>query len=112
MTVTLKNKKPMIVVPDAVRRRAGLRAGQQIEFKVTGRAITIVPKISSGEEYPLETVTRIVNEQREKPMSARRLAALDVELKAYGAKQAKKAGIKERDIPRLIHEFRARRRTP
>jgi hypothetical protein len=53
---------------------------------------------------------RIIKEARENPMSPRQLAALDADLKAYGAKNAKKLGIKERDIPRLIHEFRAGRR--
>jgi AbrB family looped-hinge helix DNA binding protein len=111
MTVTLKSKKP-IVVPDSIRRKAGLRAGEQIEFKVSGRSITIVPKTPAREDYPMETVMRIIKEEREDPMSPSQLAALDAELKAYGAKNAKKLGIKERDIPRLIHEFRARRRTP
>jgi bifunctional DNA-binding transcriptional regulator/antitoxin component of YhaV-PrlF toxin-antitoxin module len=101
-----------IVVPEAVRRKAGLRAGQPVEFRVSGRAITIVPKEPSGGDYPMETVTRIVKEQAEKPMSPRQLAALDTELRAYGAKQAKKVGAKERDITRIIHESRARRRTP
>src|SRR5260370_42366711 len=110
MTLSLDNKP--IVVPDAVRRKAGLRRGDRIEFKVSGRAITIVPKESASDDYPMETVMRIVNEEKKHPMSARQAAALDAELMAYGAKQAKKLGIKERDIPRLIHESRARRRTP
>jgi bifunctional DNA-binding transcriptional regulator/antitoxin component of YhaV-PrlF toxin-antitoxin module len=101
-----------IVVPEAVRRKAGLRAGQPVEFRVSGRAITIVPKEPSGGEYPMEAVMRIVKEQTEKPMSPRRLATVDAQLKAYGTKQAKKAGVKERDITRIIHESRARRRTP
>jgi bifunctional DNA-binding transcriptional regulator/antitoxin component of YhaV-PrlF toxin-antitoxin module len=101
-----------IVVPEAVRRKAGLRAGQPVEFRVSGRAITIVPKEPSGGEYPMETVMRIVKEQTEKPMSPRRLATVDAELRAYGTKQAKKVGIKERDVTRIIHESRARRRTP
>jgi bifunctional DNA-binding transcriptional regulator/antitoxin component of YhaV-PrlF toxin-antitoxin module len=101
-----------IVVPEAVRRKAGLRAGQPVEFRVSGRAITIVPKEPSESDYPMETVMRIVKEQTEKPIRPRRLAALDTELRAYGAKQAKKVGVKERDISRIIHESRARRRTP
>jgi bifunctional DNA-binding transcriptional regulator/antitoxin component of YhaV-PrlF toxin-antitoxin module len=101
-----------IAVPEAVRRKAGLRAGQPVEFRVSGRAITIVPKEPSGGEFPMETVMRIVKEQTEKPMSPRRLATVDAQLRAYGTKQAKKVGLKERDITRIIHESRARRRTP
>jgi len=35
MTVAVKNKTPL-VVPPAVRERAGLKSGDQIEFKVSG----------------------------------------------------------------------------
>ncbi len=34
----------------------------------------------------------------------------DEELRGYGAAQAKKLGIKEKDIDRLIHEYRKERR--
>jgi bifunctional DNA-binding transcriptional regulator/antitoxin component of YhaV-PrlF toxin-antitoxin module len=108
MTKTLTTP---IVVPEAVRRKAGLRAGELVEFRVSGRAITIVPK-DSGSDYPMETVMRIVKEQTEKPMSRRRMTTLDAELRSYGAKQAKKVGVKERDVTRIIHESRSRRRTP
>jgi bifunctional DNA-binding transcriptional regulator/antitoxin component of YhaV-PrlF toxin-antitoxin module len=101
-----------IVVPEAVRRKAGLRAGQPVEFRVSGRAITIVPKEPSDRDFPMETVIRIAREQAEKPMSPRRLTALDAELRAYGTKQAMKVGVKERDVTRIIHESRARRRKP
>lgn len=111
MTVGVKNKPPVVVPPSALKR-AGFKRGQELEFKASGGVITIVPKTPSGEDYPLETVTRIVREAKENPMSRRQLAALDAEIAAYGARQAKKAGIKERDIPRLIHESRARHRTP
>lgn len=110
MTVTLKNKKP-IVVPDAVRRKAGLRTGDQIEFKVSGRVINIVPKSQSGDEFTSERVMKIIEEAKKNPMSRRELAVANARLMAYGARQAKKAGIKEGDIPRVIHESRSRRRT-
>ena len=47
MTKTLSTP---IVVPETVRRKAGLRRGEQIEFKVSGRAITIVPKSPSPDD--------------------------------------------------------------
>jgi bifunctional DNA-binding transcriptional regulator/antitoxin component of YhaV-PrlF toxin-antitoxin module len=43
MTVTLKNKKPL-VVPDRVRREAGFKNGDRVEFKVSRGAVTILPK--------------------------------------------------------------------
>jgi len=100
-----------LVVPEAVRRKAGLRVGQPVEFKVSGHAITILPKEPSGRDYPMETVMRLMKEARRRPMSQAEAKALDAELRSYGAQRAKKAAIKERDIVRIIHESRPRRRT-
>jgi bifunctional DNA-binding transcriptional regulator/antitoxin component of YhaV-PrlF toxin-antitoxin module len=49
MTVTVRNKTPL-VVPPAVRRLAGLKSGDKLEFKVSGRVITILPKPSIAED--------------------------------------------------------------
>jgi hypothetical protein len=103
MTKTLTTP---IVVPEAVRSKAGLQRGEQVEFGVS------VPKNRTADDYPLETVMRIVKSAKKRPMSREQGEALDAELMAYGAQRAKKAGVKERDIPRTIHESRARRRTP
>jgi len=43
MTVTVKNKTPL-VVPPAVRRRAGFKSGDKLEFKVAGGVVTILPR--------------------------------------------------------------------
>jgi bifunctional DNA-binding transcriptional regulator/antitoxin component of YhaV-PrlF toxin-antitoxin module len=43
MTVTVRNKTPLIV-PDQVRRRAGFKPGARVEFKVSGGMVTILPK--------------------------------------------------------------------
>lgn len=43
MTVTVRNKTPL-VVPPAVRRKAGLKSGDRLEFRVSGQVITILPK--------------------------------------------------------------------
>lgn len=43
MTVIVKNKTPL-VVPIAVRRRAGFKSGDKLEFRVSGGIITILPK--------------------------------------------------------------------
>jgi AbrB family looped-hinge helix DNA binding protein len=47
MTVTVK-KNAALIVPPSVRRKAGLKEGDRVEFQVSGRRITIVPKPSSG----------------------------------------------------------------
>jgi bifunctional DNA-binding transcriptional regulator/antitoxin component of YhaV-PrlF toxin-antitoxin module len=49
MTITVKNKTPL-VVPPAVRRQAGLKSGDRLEFKVSGRVITILPKPSAADD--------------------------------------------------------------
>jgi bifunctional DNA-binding transcriptional regulator/antitoxin component of YhaV-PrlF toxin-antitoxin module len=45
MTVTIKTKEPL-VVPTSIRRKAGFKSGQALEFKASGGVITIVPKPS------------------------------------------------------------------
>lgn len=56
MTVTVKNKtKSPLVVPPAVRRKAGFRGGQELEFRASGGVVTIVPKPpSADDEYTPE----------------------------------------------------------
>ena len=43
MTVTVRNKTPL-TVPDQVRRRAGFKPGDKVEFKVSGGMVTILSK--------------------------------------------------------------------
>jgi len=43
MTVRVKQNNDL-VVPASVQRRAGIRAGDQVEFKVTAKTITITAK--------------------------------------------------------------------
>jgi len=56
MTVAFKNNnKTPLVVPPAIRRKAGFKSGQELEFKASGGVITIVPKRpASGDEYTPE----------------------------------------------------------
>jgi hypothetical protein len=51
---------------------------------------------------------QITEEAEKNPMTAKELAAENSRLMAYGARQAKKVGIKERDVPRVIHDSRSR----
>jgi len=51
MTVIVKNKTP-VVVPPSVRRQAGPKSGDKLEFKVSGGVITILPNgTESVDEY-------------------------------------------------------------
>src|SRR5580658_7169873 len=62
MTVTVKSKIPL-VVPSAVRRRAGLKSGQEIEFRVSGGVISIRPKLPVGDDEYTPEQRRIVDAQ-------------------------------------------------
>jgi bifunctional DNA-binding transcriptional regulator/antitoxin component of YhaV-PrlF toxin-antitoxin module len=48
LTVTLKTKTE-ITVPKNILRKAGIKAGDRVEFSVSGRVINITPKLSPGE---------------------------------------------------------------
>jgi AbrB family looped-hinge helix DNA binding protein len=48
MTVTLKTKTE-ITVPKSIRRKAGIKPGDQVEFRVSGRVINIIPKLTPDE---------------------------------------------------------------
>ena len=48
MTVILKPKAE-ITVPKSIRRKAGIKAGDRVEFSVSGRVINIIPKLSQDE---------------------------------------------------------------
>ena len=54
MTITVK-RNTALIVPPSVRRKAGLKAGDRVEFKVSGGLITIVPKLpTAADEYTPE----------------------------------------------------------
>ena len=54
MTTVVKNRMP-IVIPPAIRRQAGLKAGDRLEFKVSGNIITVLPKtVAPDNEYTSE----------------------------------------------------------
>ena len=51
MTVAVKNNnKAPLVVPPAVRRQARFKSGQELEFRASGGAITILPKLPLADD--------------------------------------------------------------
>ena len=51
MTVVVTSKEELIV-PRGVRRKARIRTGDRVEFKVSGGVINIIPKLpAAGEDY-------------------------------------------------------------
>ena len=59
MTVAFKNKQPIIVSPAALRR-AGFKSRQQLEVKVRGGSITILPKTTKLVDEPIPSERRAV----------------------------------------------------
>jgi antitoxin component of MazEF toxin-antitoxin module len=62
MTVIAKNKTPL-VVPPAVRRQAGFKSGQEIEFKVSGGMISIRPKLPTADDEYTPEQRRLIDAQ-------------------------------------------------
>ena len=63
MTVTVHNNTKHLVVPASVRRRAGIKPGDQLEFKVSGGIINIIPKLPSADDEYTPTQRRIIDAQ-------------------------------------------------
>lgn len=64
MNVTVKNRSGIpLVVPPSVRRRAGHKNGQDLEFRVSGGVITILPKASAANDVCTPEQRRIIDAQ-------------------------------------------------
>ena len=100
MTVAVKNdNKTPLIVPRAVRRKAGFKSGEELEFKASEGMITIIPKGPSPGNDPIDSLLKIIEEAKRNRIGSRELAVVNADLMAYGSRQAKKFGIKESDIP-------------
>jgi bifunctional DNA-binding transcriptional regulator/antitoxin component of YhaV-PrlF toxin-antitoxin module len=74
MTVTVKNRtKTPLVVPVSVRRKAGHQNGEDLEFRVSGGVITILPKLPAADDEYTPEQRRIIDA---------RLAKADADIKA------------------------------
>ena len=62
MTVTVKSRN-QLVVPESVRRRARIKAGDRLEFKVSGRVITIVPKLAPADDESGPEQRRVIDRE-------------------------------------------------
>ena len=63
MTVTVRNTTKDLVVPASVRRRAGIKAGDQLEFRVSGGIINIIPKLPSADNEYTPAQRRAIDAQ-------------------------------------------------
>jgi bifunctional DNA-binding transcriptional regulator/antitoxin component of YhaV-PrlF toxin-antitoxin module len=74
MTVAVKNNnKTPLVVPSAVRRKAGFKSGEEIEFRASGGVITITPRMPNADDEYTPAERRVIDA---------RLAKSDTDIKA------------------------------
>jgi bifunctional DNA-binding transcriptional regulator/antitoxin component of YhaV-PrlF toxin-antitoxin module len=55
--------KSEITVPRSVRRRAGIKRGQKVEFKVSGGVISIVPELPRADDEYTPAQRRIIDDR-------------------------------------------------
>ena len=63
MIATVK-RKTLLTVPDAVRRRAGSKPGDQVEFKVSRGSVTILPRRLAARDLEDTLMTEEANKVR------------------------------------------------
>ena len=99
---------PVAMVKDAERlaKRENRTLSELVREALRHYATSRRARIDPGEP---EWIARIIGEAKENPLAPEDISAADKRLAAYGARQAKKVGFKERDTVRMIHESRARR---
>jgi AbrB family looped-hinge helix DNA binding protein len=60
MTTVVRKKRP-IVVPDALRRKAGIKPGDRLQFKVSGGIIHIIPELPAADDNYTPEQRRIID---------------------------------------------------
>lgn len=60
MTVTVKSNDELMV-PRAVQRKAGIKVGQRVEFKVSGGIISIIPDVPSADDEYTPAQRRVID---------------------------------------------------
>ena len=105
MTVIVQSKAEL-VVPRGVRRRAGIKPGDRVEFRVSGGVINIIPKLpSTDHEYTpsqrrsiaarlKESLAEVKNGRTAGPFNTvdDMIASLKQELRRTTGKKTKPAG--------------------
>jgi metal-responsive CopG/Arc/MetJ family transcriptional regulator len=69
------------------------------------------PEPEIDEEWVMQVLREAEEEEKRNPMTRAEFLKLEDELMRYGAKQAKKMGIKLEDVDRIIREERDKRKT-
>lgn len=104
-------------VPPSIARQVErfAKAEQRTKSELFREMVRVYERYrEQGEEYDEEWALNVMREAQEEerlhPMSPEEHRREEEELLRYGAAQARKMGIKDKDIDRIIHENRKRRR--
>ena len=62
MTTIVKKKSPT-VVPESLLRRAGIKAGDRLEFRLSGGIINIIPELPSADDEYTPAQRRAIDVQ-------------------------------------------------
>src|ERR1035438_3265738 len=76
MTVTVKNRIGL-TVPEAVQRRAGIKIGDRLEFRVSGGIINIIPKLPTADDEYTPAQRKILNAQLVEDLADRKSTRLN-----------------------------------
>ena len=75
MTVVVKSKADL-VAPKSVRRKAGIKAGDRVEFTVSGSVINIIPRQPSAADDTLTSEESALVRKAEREMRAGKYVTL------------------------------------
>jgi len=76
---TVVTSKAEIVVPRSVRRKAGIKAGEQVEFIVSGRVINIVPKLPYADDTFTPEETALIIKARQEMREGKYVTLAELE---------------------------------
>lgn len=95
LTITVRSKVGLLV-PPSVRRQAGIKAGDRIEFKASRGMITIVSKPSSADDEYSQSQRRMVDREIAKGLEDIKKARVHGPFTASEATRFIKAELKTR----------------
>ena len=105
-----------ITIPKHIFEELGLKEGEFVEVARIKDTVVVKPKklvdrqrVFDEEQWVMNLIRETKEEQAGNPMSEEEMLKESERLAHYGAQQAKKLGIKPKDIESIIHAARTRR---
>jgi bifunctional DNA-binding transcriptional regulator/antitoxin component of YhaV-PrlF toxin-antitoxin module len=67
------------VVPKSVRRRAGIKTGDRVEFKISGRVVSIIPKLPYANDIFSPEETALIGKARREMREGKYITLAELE---------------------------------